>query len=74
MLARERYRPPDWPDGLPQQLPLDTAVEDLAPPPSTRVELGAPGRGSVHEEGETFIVYLDPAGDHTHTHCLCQDR
>jgi catechol 2,3-dioxygenase-like lactoylglutathione lyase family enzyme len=60
------YRPPQWPGAEhPQQLHLDIAVADLDAGEAAVVALGA----CKHEvqPGETFRVFLDPAG---HPFCL----
>jgi predicted enzyme related to lactoylglutathione lyase len=65
------YRPPEWPDGLPQQLHLDLTVSDLGTVSSRAVALGARVLGEpVRENGSVFMVHADPAG---HPFCLCQD-
>ena len=62
--------PPDWPDGVPQQIHLDLWVEDPAAAHDIVMSLGA----RVFKEAEdgdspdTFQVYADPAG---HPFCLC---
>ena len=64
------HRPPEWPDGLPQQIHLDLYVEDIATAHDEVLALGArllqaaPDVGA----GEGFQVYADPAG---HPFCLC---
>jgi predicted enzyme related to lactoylglutathione lyase len=66
------YRPPDWPDGLPQQAHLDLTVFDLEDASRRAVSLGATVLTStVQEPGSAFIVHADPAG---HPFCLCMDR
>lgn len=58
--------PPTWPDGeRPQQLHLDFDVPDLDQGEAAVLALGA--RKCDHQPGETFRVYLDPAG---HPFCL----
>lgn len=65
----ENYEPPRWPDGSPQQVHLDIAVEDLEQASKRAVELGATVLGGPIIEPEcTFIVHQDPAG---HPFCLC---
>jgi hypothetical protein len=67
----EDYQPPEWPDGLPQQMHLDLTVNDMEGVSARAIELGARRiRGPVQEEGSAFTVHLDPAG---HPFCLCQD-
>ena len=64
------HRPPEWPDGLPQQIHLDLYVEDIATAHDevlahgARLLRAAPDVGA----GEGFQVYADPAG---HPFCLC---
>jgi catechol 2,3-dioxygenase-like lactoylglutathione lyase family enzyme len=60
------YRPPQWPGAEhPQQLHLDIAVADLDAGEAAVVALGA--RKHEFQPGETFRVFLDPAG---HPFCL----
>jgi predicted enzyme related to lactoylglutathione lyase len=66
------YRPPDWPDGSPQQSHLDFTVSDLNAASLRAVSLGASVlSGRVEEPGCIFIVHADPAG---HPFCLCEER
>jgi hypothetical protein len=61
------YTPPAWPNqDVPQQMHIDVIVEDLDAGEAAVLELGA----TKHEvqPGETFRVFLDPAG---HPFCLC---
>lgn len=59
--------PPRWPDPEhPQQLHLDFDVPDLDVAEAQVLELGAVRHS--HQPGESFRVYLDPAG---HPFCLC---
>ena len=61
------YRPPQWPgQEHPQQEHLDLWVDDLDAGEAAVLALGA----VKHEvqPGETFRVFLDPAG---HPFCLC---
>lgn len=61
------YRPPVWPgQEHPQQMHLDVVVEDLDEGEAAVVDLGATKH--AHQPGETFRVFLDPAG---HPFCLC---
>lgn len=67
------HRPPAWPDGdPPQQIHIDVTVTDVDEAERRVLGLGAtkhavqPGE----DEGDTFRVYLDPAG---HPFCLCWD-
>lgn len=62
----EDYRAPVWPGTEhPQQLHLDFDVPDLDAGEAQVLALGA--RKAEHQPGETFRVYLDPAG---HPFCL----
>jgi predicted enzyme related to lactoylglutathione lyase len=61
------YRPPQWPgQDVPQQMHLDVDVDDLDSAEAAVLELGATKH--EHQPGETFRVFLDPAG---HPFCLC---
>lgn len=61
------FHAPDWPgQSGPQQMHLDLMVEDLDTAEAAIMQLGA--RKHEHQPGETFRVYLDPAG---HPFCLC---
>lgn len=69
----EDFAAPTWPSNeRPQQLHLDVTVEDVDAVEPQVLALGAtkhdvqPGE----EIGDTFRVYLDPAG---HPFCLCWD-
>jgi hypothetical protein len=63
----ENFTPPVWPtQSAPQQMHLDVIVEDFETAEPAVLELGA--RKHEHQPGETFRVYLDPAG---HPFCLC---
>ncbi len=65
----EGYRPPVWPtQELPQQMHLDVVVDDLDVAEAAVIRLGAVK--PEHQPGETFRVFLDPAG---HPFCLCLD-
>jgi len=65
----EGYRAPQWPgQDAPQQLHLDLVVDDLDEAERVVVALGATRH--EHQPGETFRVFLDPAG---HPFCLCLD-
>jgi catechol-2,3-dioxygenase len=62
------HRPPEWPGAEhPQQMHLDLDVPDLDAAEEQVLALGA--RKHEHQPGETFRVYLDPAG---HPFCLCR--
>lgn len=60
------YRPPQWPDGLPQQAHLDFDVLDLDEGERAVLELGA-RKTPVQPEPNEWRVFLDPAG---HPFCL----
>ena len=60
------HRPPRWPGAEhPQQMHLDLEVDDLDAGEAAVVALGA--RKHEVQPGETFRVFLDPAG---HPFCL----
>lgn len=60
------YRPPEWPDGVPQQIHLDLAVDDLDGAEAEALALGA--RRVDHQPApDRWRVLLDPAG---HPFCL----
>ena len=60
------HRPPQWPDSEhPQQLHLDFDVADLDAGEAAVLAIGA--TKAEHQPGETFRVFLDPAG---HPFCL----
>lgn len=61
------YRAPVWPgQEVPQQFHLDLMVDDLDAGEAAVLEAGA--TKAEHQPGETFRVFLDPAG---HPFCLC---
>ena len=63
----ENYRAPGWPgQDVPQQMHLDVVVDDLDTGEAGVLALGATRHD--HQPGETFRVFLDPAG---HPFCLC---
>jgi catechol 2,3-dioxygenase-like lactoylglutathione lyase family enzyme len=63
------HHPPVWPgEEHPQQLHLDFDVMDLDVGEEQVLALGA--RKTEYQPGETFRVYLDPAG---HPFCLVLD-
>ena len=63
------HQPPVWPgDAHPQQLHIDFDVMDLDVGEEQVLALGA--RKAEYQPGETFRVYLDPAG---HPFCLVLD-
>lgn len=65
----EDYAPPQWPgQDKPQQMHIDVVVDDLDTGEAAVLELGATRH--EHQPGETFRVFLDPAG---HPFCLCLD-
>jgi catechol 2,3-dioxygenase-like lactoylglutathione lyase family enzyme len=60
------YRTPTWPEGeIPQQEHLDFEVDDLDTGEAEVLRVGA--RKTSFQPGETFRVFLDPAG---HPFCL----
>ncbi len=62
--------PPTWPSGeRSQQAHLDLYADDLDVAEEQVLAIGA--RKHEHQPGETFRVYLDPAG---HPFCLCLNR
>lgn len=61
------YQPPSWPDGgLPKQIHLDLAADDLDEAEAEAVRLGA-RRADEQPTPERWRVLLDPAG---HPFCL----
>lgn len=65
----QAYTPPEWPSQqVPQQMHLDVIVDDLDIGEAAVLELGATKH--EHQPGESFRVFLDPAG---HPFCLCVD-
>ena len=63
----EGYVAPQWPgQQVPQQMHLDVVVDDLDAAEAEVLKLGATKH--EHQPGETFRVFLDPAG---HPFCLC---
>jgi catechol 2,3-dioxygenase-like lactoylglutathione lyase family enzyme len=64
------HRPPEWPDGTPQQLHFDLYVDDLTAAHEEAMSLGAkllkPADDPQAASG--YQVYADPAG---HPFCLC---
>lgn len=61
------YRPPQWPgQEHPQQMHIDVTVADLDAGEAAVLALGA--TRAEYQPGETFRVFLDPAG---HPFCLC---
>ncbi|MFD1545113.1 VOC family protein [Nonomuraea guangzhouensis] len=64
------YRPPVWP-GVehPQQVHIDVTVDDMDKAEAAVLEIGATKHEYQPSEGDTFRVFLDPAG---HPFCLCR--
>jgi len=62
--------PPEWPDGVKQQIHLDLWVEDPEEAHALVMSLGATVLKEAEEgpDPDTFQVYADPAG---HPFCLC---
>ncbi len=61
------YSAPQWPgQEHPQQMHIDVVVDSFDVGEPAVVALGA--RKAEHQPGETFRVFLDPAG---HPFCLC---
>ncbi len=60
------HRPPDWPDGTPQQAHLDFDVSDLDAGERAVVELGAT-KAATQPSPNGWRVFTDPAG---HPFCL----
>ncbi|SFS81130.1 VOC family protein [Saccharopolyspora flava] len=58
---------PQWPDGTPQQMHLDFAVDDLATADRTATDAGATRLHPTGETGAGSRVYASPAG---HPFCL----
>ncbi|RBP61507.1 hypothetical protein DFO66_12141 [Brevibacterium sanguinis] len=65
----EDYRAPSWPSqSHPQQMHIDVVVDDLDTAEAAVLDIGA-GKADF-QPGETFRVFLDPAG---HPFCLCAE-
>jgi len=64
------HTPPQWPDGLQQQIHLDLFVEDVRAAHDEVMELGARLLHAAADMDSTsgFQVYADPAA---HPFCLC---
>jgi hypothetical protein len=63
------YAPPAWPaQEVPQQMHLDVMVDDLDEAETAVLGLGA--TKAEHQPGDTFRVFLDPAG---HPFCVCTE-
>jgi predicted enzyme related to lactoylglutathione lyase len=62
--------PPEWPDGMPQQIHLDLWVDDVAAAHDEVMAMGARvlKPAAATESADNFQVYADPAG---HPFCLC---
>jgi catechol 2,3-dioxygenase-like lactoylglutathione lyase family enzyme len=60
------HRPPDWPDGTPQQVHLDFDVDDLDEGERSVLAIGA-GKADTQPRPDRWRVFLDPAG---HPFCL----
>ncbi|MDH4279813.1 MAG: VOC family protein [Acidimicrobiia bacterium] len=60
------HRPPQWPDGAPQQAHLDFDVADLEEGERLVLDLGAT-KSAVQPSPDEWRVFLDPAG---HPFCL----
>jgi predicted enzyme related to lactoylglutathione lyase len=65
-----KHVPPDWPDGVPQQIHLDLWVDDIEEAHQEVTSLGARllKAATDSDEPDNFQVYADPAG---HPFCLC---
>ncbi|MCU1480420.1 MAG: glyoxalase [Subtercola sp.] len=65
----DEYTAPQWPgQAVPQQMHFDVKVDDLDVGERQVLDIGATATGSG---GETFRVYLDPAG---HPFCLINPK
>jgi catechol 2,3-dioxygenase-like lactoylglutathione lyase family enzyme len=66
------HRPPEWPDGTPQQIHIDLWVDDFTAAHEEVMALGAKVLKAAEESypgaRDSFQVYADPAG---HPFCLC---
>ncbi len=62
----DAYRPPEWPDGLPQQAHLDFEVDDLDAAEHAVLSLGAV-KSTTQPSPDEWRVFLDPVG---HPFCL----
>ena len=63
----ENYAAPRWPgQDAAQQMHIDVLVDDFETAEPAVLELGA--TKAEHQPGESFRVFLDPAG---HPFCLC---
>jgi len=67
----ENHQPPVWPGGeRPQQLHIDTVVDDLDKAEEQVLRLGATKAEVQPAEDGSFRVFFDPAG---HPFCLTAD-
>jgi predicted enzyme related to lactoylglutathione lyase len=66
----QNHVPPEWPDGIPQQVHLDLEVQDVTAAHEKVVSLGAKilKQAEQTDSSNAFQVYADPAG---HPFCLC---
>jgi hypothetical protein len=67
------YQPPDWPNpDKPQQFHIDVTVDEVDTAEKQVLALGATKHPlqPADETGESWRVYVDPAG---HPFCLCWD-
>lgn len=63
------HQPPQWPDGIPQQIHLDLFVDDIRAAHEHALSVGAKLlREGDADSSQGFQVYADPAG---HPFCLC---
>lgn len=66
------HRPPEWPEGTPQQIHMDLWVDDFTAAHEEVMALGAKVLKEAEESypgaSDSFQVYADPAG---HPFCLC---
>jgi predicted enzyme related to lactoylglutathione lyase len=64
------HRPPEWPDGTPQQVHFDLYIDDLDAAHDEVTALGARllQKATDPSADHGFQVYADPAG---HPFCLC---
>jgi catechol 2,3-dioxygenase-like lactoylglutathione lyase family enzyme len=66
------HAPPQWPDGRPQQVHLDLAVDDIGAAHWQAMDAGArllhQPDGTDDASPSGYRVYADPAG---HPFCLC---
>jgi predicted enzyme related to lactoylglutathione lyase len=64
------HTPPEWPDGVPQQIHIDLYVDDVKAAHDEAMSVGAKLLKAADdiESAEGFQVYASPAG---HPFCLC---